>query len=32
MARRYARPACDRDKKMGVAVEILAQKGAFGGI
>ena len=32
MGRRYTRPACDREKKLGVAFEILAQKRAFGGI
>src|ERR1700733_12168528 len=30
--RRYIRSACDREKELGVAVEILAQKRAFGGI
>ena len=28
----YTRPACDREKKLGVACEILAQKRAVGGI
>ena len=32
MRRRHTRPACDREKKLGVAFEILAQKRAFGGI
>ena len=32
MGRRYTRPACDREKKLAVAFEILAQKRAFGGI
>src|SRR3979490_1231297 len=32
MGWRYTRPPCDRDKKLGVAIEILAHKPAFGGI
>ena len=32
MGWRYTRLPCDREKKLGVAFEILAQKPAFGGI